>query len=245
MCRVRRSLGVTEGLRAERDARETERRALSGNRACVRPARAASDAPISRAWCQVWCVSTLVSSVYRSRGQWSHRPHTSVSGTREDMRVEIIYYSFFCFHHSGGTESETSRDCAPAPGPAPATRRPDDGRKVGHPRWTTSGVSSFARLKWAVNDMGATPTLAWCCALPPSVVMKCWCALCYIHYGLGVAWDVRVCSAAASGGHLAMLQWLHAQGCPWDEWACAYAAEYGQRPPRHAAVASLARLPVE
>ena len=109
-------------------------------------------------------------------------------------------------------------------------RRPDDGRKVGHPRWTTSGVSSFARLKWAVNDMGATPTLAWCCAAAKrgdEVLVCTQCALCYIHYGLGVAWDVRVCSAAASGGHLAMLQWLHAQGCPWDEWACAYAAEYG------------------
>ena len=35
------------------------------------------------------------------------------------------------------------------------------------------------------------------------------------------------CSAAARGGHLAVLQWARANGCPWDAWTCAYAARDG------------------
>ena len=33
--------------------------------------------------------------------------------------------------------------------------------------------------------------------------------------------------AATSGGHLAVLQWLHAQGCPWGEGTCCEAAKGG------------------
>jgi hypothetical protein len=29
------------------------------------------------------------------------------------------------------------------------------------------------------------------------------------------------------GGHLEVLQWLRANGCPWDETTCAYAARRG------------------
>ena len=43
--------------------------------------------------------------------------------------------------------------------------------------------------------------------------------------------DVRV---AAEGGHLEVLQWARANGCPWDEETCAYAAR--GRPPRGAEV---------
>ena len=59
-------------------------------------------------------------------------------------------------------------------------------RKLGKPRWVTAATSSRARIKWAVEDLGATPTVEWC-----------------------------ICAAA--NGHLATLQWLHSQGCPWDE----------------------------
>jgi hypothetical protein len=30
-------------------------------------------------------------------------------------------------------------------------------------------------------------------------------------------WNEEVCAAAASSGHLEVLQWAHAHGCPWDE----------------------------
>ena len=36
-----------------------------------------------------------------------------------------------------------------------------------------------------------------------------------------------ICEYAASGGHLAVLQWARAQGCPWDEKTCSSAAENG------------------
>ena len=38
-------------------------------------------------------------------------------------------------------------------------------------------------------------------------------------------WDWRTCAFAAGGGHLEVLKWLHANGCPWDEETCACAAE--------------------
>ena len=44
------------------------------------------------------------------------------------------------------------------------------------------------------------------------------------------------CAGAALGGHLAVLQWVRAQGCPWDKWTCAWAAEKG-----HLAVLQWAR----
>jgi hypothetical protein len=32
----------------------------------------------------------------------------------------------------------------------------------------------------------------------------------------GTTWDTMTCWAAASGGHLEVLQWVRANGCPWD-----------------------------
>ena len=36
-----------------------------------------------------------------------------------------------------------------------------------------------------------------------------------------------LCGVAARGGHLEVLKWARANGCPWDEWTCACAAEGG------------------
>jgi hypothetical protein len=36
-----------------------------------------------------------------------------------------------------------------------------------------------------------------------------------------------LCAAAAGAGQLVMLRWVHANGCPWDEYKCAYAAGFG------------------
>jgi len=52
----------------------------------------------------------------------------------------------------------------------------------------------------------------------------------------GCPWDEWTCAYAAAGGHLAVLQWARANGCPWDEWTCAYAAQKG-----HLAVLQWAR----
>ena len=42
-------------------------------------------------------------------------------------------------------------------------------------------------------------------------------------------WDEKVCSAAAAGGQLTVLQWLRSQDppCPWDERTCYAAARSG------------------
>ena len=43
----------------------------------------------------------------------------------------------------------------------------------------------------------------------------------------GCPWKEETCQTAAQGGHLEMLQWAHANGCPWDERTCAEATSNG------------------
>ena len=43
----------------------------------------------------------------------------------------------------------------------------------------------------------------------------------------GCPWDEWTCWFAAKGGQLEVLQWAHANGCPWDHRTCANAAEGG------------------
>ena len=40
----------------------------------------------------------------------------------------------------------------------------------------------------------------------------------------GCPWDAWVCARAACGGHLEVLNWLQAEGCPREENACTEAA---------------------
>ena len=44
----------------------------------------------------------------------------------------------------------------------------------------------------------------------------------------GCPWDASTCRAAASGGHLACLQYAHEQGCDWDARTCRAAAYEGR-----------------
>lgn len=43
----------------------------------------------------------------------------------------------------------------------------------------------------------------------------------------GCPWDETTCAGAALGGHLEVLQWARANGCPWDERTRKYAAMGG------------------
>src|ERR1700722_9459897 len=43
----------------------------------------------------------------------------------------------------------------------------------------------------------------------------------------GCPWDEMTCAYAAGGGHLEVLKWVRANGCHWDERTCACAAEGG------------------
>jgi hypothetical protein len=36
----------------------------------------------------------------------------------------------------------------------------------------------------------------------------------------GCPWDGGTCARAAAGGHLELLRWARAHGCPWDELSC-------------------------
>ena len=44
----------------------------------------------------------------------------------------------------------------------------------------------------------------------------------------GCPWNASACAAAAAGGHLAVLQWLRSSGCPWDMFTCSWAALFGR-----------------
>jgi hypothetical protein len=48
----------------------------------------------------------------------------------------------------------------------------------------------------------------------------------YLHEH-GCAWDKSACSAAAGRGHLECLKYLHEHGCAWDKSACSAAARGG------------------
>ena len=41
----------------------------------------------------------------------------------------------------------------------------------------------------------------------------------------GCPWNEYTCTSAAKGGHLDVLKWARANGCPWDKETCAFAAE--------------------
>ena len=41
-------------------------------------------------------------------------------------------------------------------------------------------------------------------------------------------WNEETCARAAKKGHLEVLQWARANGCPWDRYTCSWAAEGGQ-----------------
>ena len=44
---------------------------------------------------------------------------------------------------------------------------------------------------------------------------------------VGYPWNPNTCAYAAQGGHLKILQWLRANDCPWGPVTCVWAAEYG------------------
>eukprot|EP01043_Picozoa_sp_COSAG02_P002086 COSAG02_NODE_46_length_45443_cov_36.731497_38_plen_179_part_00 len=48
----------------------------------------------------------------------------------------------------------------------------------------------------------------------------------YAHAN-GCPWDSDTCSNAAENGHLEVVQYAHANGCPWDSSTCSVAAENG------------------
>jgi hypothetical protein len=100
------------------------------------------------------------------------------------------------------------------------------------PRWVTMGTSSTSRLKWAIHVMGATPTVRWCEAAAERGDET---TLIYLH-SYDAPWNENVVFAAARGGHVELIKYLHySRGVPWalyhwldtERSACRYAAMNG------------------
>ena len=76
---------------------------------------------------------------------------------------------------------------------------PLDGRLYVH----AAAEGHLEVLKWLQDKDGGCPWVRW------------------------TLWFKWAFARAAEGGHLEVLQWLRKEGCPWDEWACAFALCWG------------------
>lgn len=57
----------------------------------------------------------------------------------------------------------------------------------------------------------------------------------------GCPWDKETCAGAAMGGHLEIMKWARANGCPWD-WKTSHGAKQGGHPYKVMSAAVLGRL---
>jgi hypothetical protein len=72
------------------------------------------------------------------------------------------------------------------------------------------------RLYKHASAAGALKTLQWLVDHVSSISLNGWRKDC------GLPEAPQICAAAAGGGHLAVLQWLRANGCPWESDECAW-----------------------
>ena len=113
--------------------------------------------------------------------------------------------------------------------------RADSGPKTG-PRWITAATTSLARIDWAAThfthfDEEKIIPLSWCCALARRGDEQL-----LIYTLSGIRWvppDLEfdghlLCAAAAAGGHVTLLYWLHfKEGVDWDDGVLVAAAAGG------------------
>jgi len=106
-------------------------------------------------------------------------------------------------------------------------------KRDGRAKLTTrilTALTSLYKLKWAVScrlPMGAD----LCATLAYNGLLD------MLQFAIGMQplrssrhsrqWDESTCAEAAKGGHLEVLQWARANGCPWDWRTCMYAAQNG------------------
>jgi hypothetical protein len=93
----------------------------------------------------------------------------------------------------------------------------DRDRKAGAPRWITAATSTLPRMKWAVLDMQASIPQSWCAALAKRGDELLLCYMLSEIRWIPPELDETVCAAAAAGGHVELLEWLHFEkNAPWD-----------------------------
>lgn len=79
-------------------------------------------------------------------------------------------------------------------------------------KWPAFRTEQRGRLEQRAAFHGLLEQLQWMIAQPNRA---------------GAVRGAKLCTLAAKGGHLAVLQWARWQGCPWDETTCQGAAEGG------------------
>lgn len=90
--------------------------------------------------------------------------------------------------------------------------------------WTAEGAAAGGRL-----DVLVWLDERWHAARPKTVGIpsSAGAALGGVHLDPPALWTVRATAAAARGGHLACLEYLHVRGCPWDASTMTAAATWG------------------
>ncbi|KAG5185309.1 Cullin binding-domain-containing protein [Tribonema minus] len=98
--------------------------------------------------------------------------------------------------------------------------------------WATSmddALASASLVDWALQN-GFQPQMAYKASIRrgdvPALRRGHLEMLQWLHAN-GYPWDWGSSHAAAAGGHFEVLQWLHANGCPWDTLTCPRAARRG------------------
>lgn len=72
-------------------------------------------------------------------------------------------------------------------------------------RWVTRATSSVARIQWAVDVMGASPSIAWVSAVARRGDIP---LICFLNERYDVPFHRKMCAAAARGGHLDCLRFI-------------------------------------
>lgn len=85
----------------------------------------------------------------------------------------------------------------------------------------SSLVHSTALIKWAVDNGCPSQLCKWCIEAAKCGNID---VLRWIRYTYQCEWDYRTFSAAAMGGHIAVMQYLLMNGCEWSTETCSNAA---------------------
>ena len=93
--------------------------------------------------------------------------------------------------------------------------------------WQQAGHSWYVGHDWGKRSDTSTLDQSWVGGLCSAAAAGSHLALLQWVHKQGCSLDRSTCSSAAGGGHLAVLQWLRQIGCSWDKETCAKAAEGG------------------
>ena len=97
-------------------------------------------------------------------------------------------------------------------------------KRGGKTRWLTCATSTRSRLKWAVEHMGAKPTVEWCAFAAGRGDGD---MMVHISWTWKLPLDSTVCNEAARGGQTDVLKYLRLMNTTWTQNVYYYAARCG------------------